>query len=121
LPSKSDKTKAWVEVSTNTDLTNSEIHAYLAGFHQVDHLSVLKDFVDIYFDSVPQLWSARTHEIGQSLVTGLFPVAVVAQSVIDKADEFISNNPDLAVGARRIIVEQRDSLARALRAQQKDS
>jgi hypothetical protein len=41
--------------------------------------------------------------------------------VIAKADQFLENNLDLPVGARRIIIEQRDSLARALRAQQKDS
>ena len=121
LASKSDKEIAWREVTTNQKLTNSELHATLAGFHHVDHLEVLKDFVDLYFNSVPDLWNARTHEIGQSLVTGLFPVTVVDQSVIAKADQFLENNLDLPVGARRIIIEQRDSLARALRAQQKDS
>ena len=121
LPSKAAKEKTWKELISNEKLTNSEIHSMLAGFHHVDHLEVLKEFVDLYFNSVSQLWNARTHEIGQSLVTGLFPVTVVSQEVVEKADEFLANNPDLPTGAKRIIVEQRDSLARSLKAQQKDS
>jgi aminopeptidase N len=120
LPTKQAKENTWNELIKNQKLTNSEIHSMLAGFHYVDHLTVLKDFVDLYFNSVSDLWNARTHEIGQSLVTGLFPVTVVDQSVIDKADQFLKNNSDLPTGAKRIIVEQRDSLARALKAQLKD-
>jgi aminopeptidase N len=120
LPTKQAKENTWNELINNQKLTNSEIHSMLAGFHHVDHLTVLKDFVDLYFNSVSDLWNARTHEIGQSLVTGLFPVTVVEQTVIDKADQFLKNNSDLPTGAKRIIVEQRDSLARALKAQLKD-
>ena len=121
LPTKRDKENTWQELISNEKLTNSEIHSMLAGFHHVDHLATLKEFVDLYFNSVPALWNARTHEIGQSLVTGLFPVTIVDQEVINKADEFLSNHPTLATGAKRIIIEQRDSLARALKAQLKDA
>jgi hypothetical protein len=40
--------------------------------------------------------------------------------VVKKCDEFLEENKDLAVGARRIVIEQRDSLARALKAQDAD-
>ena len=121
LPSKSEKEKTWKEVTTNQKLTNSEIHSMLAGFHYVDQIEVLTEFVDLYFDSVTTLWNARTHEIGQSLVTGLFPVTVVSEEVIAKAETFLNNNPELPIGAKRIIIEQKDSLARAIRAQKKDA
>jgi aminopeptidase N len=80
----------------------------------------MKNFIDKYFDSVATLWNSRTHEIGQSLVTGLFPSSNITQEVIEKSDKFLAENKDLAVGARRIIIEQRDALARALRAQEVD-
>jgi hypothetical protein len=51
------------------------------------------------------LWNSRTHEIGQSLVTGLFPSSNITQEVIDKSDKFLNENKELAVGARRIIIE----------------
>ena len=120
MPSLDAKQKAWEQVINNENLTNSELHSILAGISYMDHEEVLKNFVNKYFDSVSSLWNARTHEIGQSLVTGLFPSTNINQDVIKKCDEFLEKNKELAVGARRIIIEQRDSLARALKAQNAD-
>ena len=121
MPSLEAKQKAWDQVINNENLTNSELHSILAGISYMDHEEVLKNFVDKYFESVASLWNARTHEIGQSLVTGLFPSTNINNEVITKCDSFLEKNKDLAVGARRIVVEQRDSLARALKAQKADS
>ena len=120
MPSLEAKQKAWEQVINNENLTNSELHSILAGISYMDHEGVLKNFIDKYFDSVSSLWNARTHEIGQSLVTGLFPSTNINMDVVKKCDEFLEENKDLAVGARRIVVEQRDSLARALKAQESD-
>ncbi|MFM1825429.1 MAG: aminopeptidase [Actinomycetota bacterium] len=120
MPSLEAKQKAWDQVINNENLTNSELHSILAGISYMDHEEVLKNFVDKYFDSVSSLWNARTHEIGQSLVTGLFPSTNINMDVVNKCDEFLEKNKDLAVGARRIVIEQRDSLARALKAQNSD-
>ena len=121
MPTLEAKQNAWSLVTNNENLTNSELHSILAGISYMDHEEVLKNFVDKYFDSVSILWNARTHEIGQSLVTGLFPSTNINQNVINKCDVFLENNQDLAVGARRIVIEQRDSLARALKAQNSDN
>jgi aminopeptidase N len=120
MPSLDAKQKAWEQVINNENLTNSELHSILAGISYMDHEEVLRNFIDKYFDSVSSLWNARTHEIGQSLVTGLFPSTNINLDVIKKCDEFLQKNKELAVGARRIIIEQRDSLARALKAQNAD-
>ena len=120
MPSLEAKQRAWDQVINNENLTNSELHSILAGISYMDHEEVLKNFVDKYFDSVSSLWNARTHEIGQSLVTGLFPSTNINMEVVKKCDEFLEKNKDLAVGARRIVIEQRDSLARALKAQDSD-
>ena len=120
IPTLEAKEIAWTLVTTNDSLPNSEIHAALGGLSYIDHAEIMKNFIDKYFASVEKLWNSRTHEIGQSLVTGLFPSSNITQEVIDKSDKFLNENKDLAVGARRIIIEQRDSLARALRAQAVD-
>ncbi len=120
IPTLEAKQIAWTLVTTNESLPNSEIHSALGGLSYIDHAEIMKNFVDKYFDSVATLWNSRTHEIGQSLVTGLFPSSNITQEVIEKSDKFLAENKDLAVGARRIIIEQRDALARALRAQEVD-
>jgi aminopeptidase N len=120
IPTLEAKEIAWKLVTTNENLPNSEIHSTLGGLSYMDHAEIMKNFIDKYFDSVETLWNSRTHEIGQSLVTGLFPSSNITQEVIDKSDKFLENNKNLAVGARRIIIEQRDAIARALRAQAAD-
>ena len=120
IPTLEAKHIAWTLVTTNESLPNSEIHSALGGLSYIDHAEIMKNFIDKYFDSVATLWNSRTHEIGQSLVTGLFPSSNITQEVIEKSDKFLAENKDLAVGARRIIIEQRDALARALRAQEVD-
>jgi len=120
IPTLEAKQIAWTLVTTNESLPNSEIHSALGGLSYIDHAEIMKNFVDKYFDSVATLWNSRTHEIGQSLVTGLFPSSNITKEVIEKSDKFLAENKDLAVGARRIIIEQRDALARALRAQEVD-
>jgi aminopeptidase N len=120
IPTLEAKEIAWTLVTTNDSLPNSEIHAALGGLSYIDHAEIMKNFIDKYFASVEKLWNSRTHEIGQSLVTGLFPSSNITQEVIDKSDKFLNENKELAVGARRIIIEQKDSLARALRAQAVD-
>ncbi len=120
IPTLEAKQIAWTLVTTNESLPNSEIHSALGGLSYIDHAEIMKNFIDKYFESVATLWNSRTHEIGQSLVTGLFPSSNITQEVIEKSDKFLAKNKDLAVGARRIIIEQRDALARALRAQEVD-
>ena len=120
IPTLEAKQIAWTLVTTNESLPNSEIHSALGGLSYIDHAEIMKNFIDKYFDSVATLWNSRTHEIGQSLVTGLFPSSNITKEVIEKSDKFLAENKDLAVGARRIIIEQKDALARALRAQEVD-
>ena len=120
IPTLEAKQIAWTLVTTNESLPNSEIHSALGGLSYIDHAEIMKNFIDKYFESVATLWNSRTHEIGQSLVTGLFPISNITQEVIEKSDKFLAENKELAVGARRIIIEQRDALARALRAQEVD-
>lgn len=120
IPTLEAKQIAWTLVTTNESLPNSEIHSALGGLSYIDHAEIMKNFIDKYFESVATLWNSRTHEIGQSLVTGLFPSSNITQEVIEKSDKFLAENKDLAVGALRIIIEQRDALARALRAQEVD-
>ena len=120
IPTLEAKQIAWTLVTTNESLPNSEIHSALGGLSYIDHAEIMKNFIDKYFESVATLWNSRTHEIGQSLVTGLFPSSNITQEVIEKSDKFLAQNKELAVGARRIIIEQRDALARALRALEVD-
>ncbi|MDQ1682368.1 MAG: aminopeptidase, partial [Frankiaceae bacterium] len=63
---------------------------------------------------------SRTSEMAQDLVVGLFPSFVVEQPVVDKVDAFLSSF-DAPAPLRRLLLESRDSLVRALRARTFDA
>ena len=54
-------------------------------------------------------------------MTGLFPTLIAEQSTVDAADGWLVGNTDAVPALRRLVLEARDGVARALRAQAKDA
>lgn len=115
------KEHAWTLVTEDASAPNAVVNAVVGSIAQADQPEFLSDLAMKYFAQIPQLWSFRTHEIGQTLLMGLYPALVVNQSTVDSARAAISDFKDLPVGARRIIEEQADLTKRALRCRAVDS
>jgi aminopeptidase N len=54
-------------------------------------------------------------------VIGFFPTLLAEQSTVDAADAWLAANADAVPALRRLVIESRDGVARALRAQLKDA
>ena len=52
---------------------------------------------------------------------GLFPIPLADQRVVDAADRWLADHEDAVPALRRLVIEQRDGVARALRAQARDA
>ena len=115
-PSAAAKKEAWESVVDSDELPNALQHATIAGFHHADQRELLRPFRDRYFASVDRVWAERTNEIASSIVQGLFPVLLVEQDTLDAADEYLTNTSRPAA-LRRLVLEGRDGVARAMRAQ----
>jgi aminopeptidase N len=67
------------------------------------------------------MWNSSSYEVSSSNVEMLYPRYIITQEVLDKTDAWLGGvgkgAPDTL---RRLVSEGRDSLARALRVQQKD-
>jgi aminopeptidase N len=120
-PSLAAKKFAWGLATEDVSAPNAVVNAIVGSIAQADQPEFLPDLAVKYFAQIPQLWSFRTHEIGQTLLMGLYPALVVDQSTIDSARAALTDFHDLPVGARRIIEEQADLTARALRCREADT
>ena len=67
------------------------------------------------------MWATRTNETAQSIVIGLFPTLLAEQSTVDAADAWLAAHEDAVPALRRLVIESRDGVARALRAQARDA
>jgi aminopeptidase N len=120
-PRPEAKEEAWSSVMDNDDLPNSIQTAVIGGFARDGQQELLRAFVERYFASLIDVWSARTNETAQSVVIGLFPTLLAEKSTVDVADAWLNANRGAAPALRRLVVEARDGVARSLHAQAFDA
>ena len=120
-PTAEAKAEAWAAVVESDQLPNALQTATIGGFSDPDQLDLLRPYVAKYFDCLEQVWAERTNETAQNIVVGLFPLALADQSLLEASDAWLAQHPDAPAALRRLVVESRDTVARALRAQARDA
>ena len=119
-PSTAAKKEAWNLAVENTEAPVITVRAVLGtGFHQYGQEDVLVPFVDRYPEAFDKVWANRDHDVATGLTAMLFPSTVVDEVTVEMADKLLGRN-DMDPSARRVIVENKDRLERALRARQAD-
>jgi len=124
VPSPEVKARAWHEAVVETTLSNELLSATIEGFMAGGH-ELLDQYVEPYFAALNGMWETRSIEIAGRLVRGLFPAhqdleaggTAVGHPVVVRTDAWLAANGDAATGLRRLVLEQRDHLVRALTAQ----
>lgn len=110
-PLASVRAEAWDAAWNDLTLSNDHLDASIAGFRAGGRRDLIGDFDAEYFDRIADAWRTRSIELAQRLVVGLFP----ATDSLEPVDEWLEANHDAPAALRRIVVEQRDHLARDLR------
>ncbi|MGW2629708.1 aminopeptidase N [Streptomyces chattanoogensis] len=116
-PSAEVKAQAWADVVVSDALSNALVEATISGFVQLGQRELLAPYAPRYFTMIERVWQERSIEIAMSVVRGLFPSWLVEQSTLDAADAWLAEHTEAAPALRRMVSEERDDLARALRAQ----
>ena len=118
LPTAEAKAAAWERIIAG-DLPNAVFRATLAGFLDVDDSTLLEPYVEKYFAEVGRVWSAWSSDMSSTFAEVAYPFLVIEQSTVDRTTAYLDQeNPPPAL--RRLLLEGRDGVARALRAQAKD-
>ena len=118
-PQAAVKEAAWQEVVEDDTLPNITARAIIGGFVRPGQEDVLKPFSAIYFDAISGVWARRSCEVAQTVVIGLYPAWDVSQAGLDAADQFLAD-PDVPPSLRRLVLEGRAGIERALRARAYD-
>ncbi|WP_024816696.1 aminopeptidase N [Arthrobacter sp. 31Y] len=123
-PEASIKAAAWDSIVNSTGLSNEILSATIAGFVTAPG-NLLERYIESYFDCLERVWSERSIEIAGRIVRGLFPGAQnlsegmrpADHPVLLRTDRWLHEHPDAPRALRRIVIEQRSHLLRALTAQ----
>ncbi|KAF4406012.1 aminopeptidase N [Streptomyces lycii] len=119
-PTAEAKAEAWASVVESDQLPNSVQEAVIGGFVQTDQRELLAPYTAKYFDAVKAVWDARSHEMAQQIVVGLYPALQVSRETLDATDAWLASaEPSAAL--RRLVTESRAGVERALKAQAADA
>ncbi|MFJ8041606.1 aminopeptidase N [Kitasatospora sp. NPDC096147] len=120
LPTEAAKAAAWAAVIDSDQLPNALVEAQIAGFAQAGQRQLTAPYAGPYFEVIEQVWAQRSIEIAMRIVGGFFPRFQTDEATLAAADGWLAGHPEAAPALRRLVLECRDDLARALRAQAAD-
>ncbi|WP_018761305.1 aminopeptidase N [Arthrobacter sp. 135MFCol5.1] len=123
-PEADVKAAAWDAAVKKDELSNQLLSATINGFSTAP-AQLLDPYVGPYFDCLRTVWAERSIEIASRIVRGLYPssqdlaqgAAPEQHAVVRRTDDWLAANGDAPRALRRIIIEQRSHLVRALTAQ----
>jgi aminopeptidase N len=123
-PDADVKAGAWKDAVHGTELSNQLLTATITGFTTAPPV-LLEPYAEPYFECLRDVWEDRSIEIATRIVRGLYPSAQDLPAgtlpehhpVVRRTDTWLAANADAPRALRRIIVEQRSHLLRALAAQ----
>jgi aminopeptidase N len=120
LPSPAAKAEAWAMATDDGERPGQVRMAYVAGFWHHTQTELLEPYGARYFAELDEIWTR--HEGGLNAVHlsyRLFP-DIVSRSTVDAADKWLSRD-DTPPAQRRLVLERRDEIARALANRTRDS
>ncbi|MHC6594476.1 aminopeptidase N [Arthrobacter sp. C152] len=123
-PDPEVKAAAWNAAVKGTQLSNQLLTATISGFTTAP-AERLEPYVEPYFACLRKTWDTRSIEIAGRILRGLYPAAQDLpagtrpedQRVLRLTDGWLAANQDAPHALRRIVIEQRSHLLRALNAQ----
>ncbi|MER6091874.1 aminopeptidase N [Streptomyces bluensis] len=120
-PSAAVKAQAWASVVESEALSNALVEATIAGFSRPSQRELTAPYAEKYFAAIERVWAQRSIQIGMHVVSGLFPSLQDSPATLDATDAWLSAHEDAPPALRRLVLEARDDLARALRGQACDA
>nr|WP_269328716.1 aminopeptidase N [Kineosporia babensis] len=119
IPTPEAKAAAFKSVVEDGDLPNTVQQAVIGGFGRVHDRSLLAPYVAPYFASLTKVYAERTNEMSAQIATGLYPSAQPVLEVLAATEQWLADS-EAEPALRRLVVEGRDAVARAGRAQERD-
>jgi len=119
MPTAEAKAAAWAKATDGT-LPNATIKAVLRGFKSPDQDFLLVPYAERYYAALAEVWRDGTSDLAEFFTEVAYPNGIISQEGLDETDIYIdAANP--APALRRLLLERRDDVARALRCQLRDA
>ena len=121
-PTAEAKEEAWAAAVDGVGLPNAVVDAIAHGFSRPGTPSeLLRPYVDRYHAMLDTVEERESHALVESVVFGFYPRPLADRELHAATQAWLDANPDAPAALRRLVVENRDPVARALAAQARDA
>jgi aminopeptidase N len=119
-PSEQAKAEAWRLIVEDTAQPLALVEEVMAGFHQFGQEHLLSPYATKFFDALPGVW--KSHDLSEALEFGrrMYPHLIIEESTVERTDRYLEGN-GVPGPVRRLLLEGRDGLLRAMRARAVDA
>ncbi len=118
IPTAQAKQAAWDAMVSGT-LTLATLRAVLSGFADPDQPELVNPYREKYFAVIGDAWRNWSSAMAQDFVSGAYPVGAISAETVRMTDDYIAA-ADPPAALRRLLIEGRDDVLRALRCQARD-
>ena len=118
-PTEEAKADAWRQILEDRSLSLTHVNAIQRGFQRAGQEDLLAAYVEPYLDSLLRVWAERDLEFAIDFGEQLFPRWIVTPDTIDRTTTAVEMD-SMPSPLRRLLIEGRDRLRRALRSREVD-
>ena len=118
MASPEAKARAWEAIATPDAVSAGILRATVESFWHAEQLDVCAPYVDRYLEALPEIWRARGSDTAWGITFSMFPSLLVTADTVERVSRAL--DADLEDALRRLLVEGRAELERALRARAVD-
>ena len=118
-PTAEAKAEAWEAITSDESLPYSVMRSMIGGFSHPSQRELLEPYRARYFDALGAFWADRPTEVAIGFTAGSYPRVLVSVATLDDTDRFLAEGTP-GPACRRLVIEGRDDVVRALRAREKD-
>jgi aminopeptidase N len=118
IPVAEAKEATWEEIISGK-LPNATFRAVITGFFRPDQAELLEPYGRRYFEVMGDVWRNWNQDMARWFVTYAYPATSVSQQTIQATDDYIART-DPPAALCRLLIENRDEVARALRCHERD-
>ena len=121
-PTAQAKEEAWAAAVEGSGLPNAVVDAIAHGFSRPGTpADLLRPYVARYHAMLDTVEERGSHALVESVVYGFYPRPLVDRELHDATQGWLDSHPEAPAALRRLVVENRDPVARALAAQARDA
>jgi aminopeptidase N len=118
IPAAEAKQDAW-DLLVSGEQALATFRATLSGFADPDQPELVNPYREKYFAAVADAWRTWSSAMAQDFVSGAYTVGAISAETVQVTDEYLeATDPPAAL--RRLLLEGRDDVLRALRCQALD-